>query len=125
MNATLLDSKILGIIDLDKRNRVSFPPKLFEFLGDTNQIKLVEFGSSISEKTRLIIVDFNEEVEGKMVATLNVNKNERRTVLPKRIRKFLGVDNVNHKYLIIHTEKFGDKEYAILKRLDINKILGD
>ena len=63
--------------------------------------------------------------DGKVITSLKVNKNERRTVLPKKVRKLLDVDNVNHKYLIIHTERFDKKEYAILKRLDINKILGE
>ena len=111
--------KILGIMELDERNRVSYPQELLNMLGTS--FKFVEI--STSDKSFIALTDFNDDV-GKVVATLNL-KSERRGVIPKKVRKKLNVDFEKNRYLIILTKEIKNKTYPVLIKLDAEKFLGD
>jgi len=111
--------KILGIMELDERNRVSYPQKLLNMLGTS--FKFVEI--STSDKSFIALTDFNDDA-GKVIATLNL-KSERRGVIPKKVREKLDVNFEKNRYLIILTKEIKNKTYPVLMKLDAEKFLGD
>ena len=108
---------ILGILELDERNRVYFPSIVFEILDDPEYIKVVE--KNIDGKNQIVIASDN--YDGKALAKINVNVNMRRGTIPKKVRGKLSLNE--HNRFIIFLKN--DRNEIMMKRLDVERLMED
>jgi len=109
-----------GIMEIDYRGRVYFPNELFEFLGNPKHINIVK----IEENDKDLIAIQSDKVKKGIMATISANVNDRRAVIPKNIRNLLSL-NQHNRYIVILNAKIKNNNFAIMKRLDIDKVVGD
>ena len=108
---------ILGILELDERNRVYFPSIVFDILNKPEHLKIVE--KIIDGKNQIVIE--SENYDGKALAKINVNANMRRGTIPKKVREKLSL-NAHNPFIILLKN---DRNEIMMKRLDVEKIIGD
>ena len=108
---------ILGILELDERNRVYFPSSVFDILNNPKYIKFVE--KNIDGKSQIVIESDN--YNGKSIGKANVNSNERRGTIPKKVRDKLSLNKHNPFVVLLKN----DRNEILMKRLDIERIVED